>query len=183
GRVASAHHRDVLVLEEKAVAGSASRDTMAHQVQFTGYPAVFSRSAGANDEGLGFDLLSVIHPKFEGTFGKVHFGHESGLISGAETGRLLLHVFHQLRALDSLGKAGEIFHISGGGQLTARLGAIDQEGIEVGAGGIQSRSITGRTRTDDDDFFHENPSEVWLRFGTKQHANLGLWNKTSKTAN
>ena len=64
---------------------------------------------------------------------------------------LLLHLLHQPRTLNGLGKARIVFHVRGDGQLAARLQACDHDRIQRGAGGIDGGGPASRTRTDDGD--------------------------------
>ncbi len=69
---------------------------------------------------------------------------------GAEAGGLLLHVLDELGALDALGPAGEVFDQRGDGELAAGLVALEDEGLEVGAGGVDGGGESGATGTEDD---------------------------------
>ena len=69
-----------------------------------------------------------------------------------------LHPVHQLGAEDAIRETGKIFHMGGGHQLTPRdatvLEARDQEGGQVGAGGIDGSGVARRARPNDDQIFH-----------------------------
>ena len=58
---------------------------------------------------------------------------------GSEAGSLLLHVFDELRTLDALGPAGEVFDQGGDGELAAGLVAFKNERLEVGACRVNGR--------------------------------------------
>ncbi len=87
-----------------------------------------------------------------GRRGEVDLADVVGHELGADVGGLLLHLLHEPRALDDVGKAGVIFDIRGGGQLTAGFDALDQDRIEHGAGGVNRRRIASRPGANDDEF-------------------------------
>ena len=65
---------------------------------------------------------------------------------------LALHLLHQPRALDDLGKAGVVLDIGGDRQLAAGLQAGHQDRLQIGARRIDRRRVAGRARADDQDF-------------------------------
>ncbi len=65
---------------------------------------------------------------------------------------LCLHLFHQPRPLDRLGKAGVVLHIGGDGKLAARLQTGNQHGFEIGACSIDGSGVSGRAGTDNQYF-------------------------------
>ncbi len=71
---------------------------------------------------------------------------------GADMLGLCLHLFHQPRALNGLGKARIVFDFGGDGELSAGLDAADQHRFEHSAGRIDRRRTPGRTTTQNDDF-------------------------------
>ncbi len=71
---------------------------------------------------------------------------------GADVLGLCLHLFHQPRALDDIGKAGVVFHVGGNGHLTARLYAFNDDRLQHGAGSVNCSGITGWTGTEDQNF-------------------------------
>ena len=56
---------------------------------------------------------------------QVGFQHDIGDDLGAHMLRLSLHLLHQPRPLDHLGKARIVLHIGGDGQLAAGLDTLD----------------------------------------------------------
>src|SRR5690606_23890791 len=66
GRVAAAHHDDVLVLVEKPVAGGASRYAAAHEGLFGGQAQVLGRGAGGDDEGVAGVHIAGVAGQGEG---------------------------------------------------------------------------------------------------------------------
>src|SRR5206468_3327130 len=75
----------------------------------------------------------------------------TGQVLRAETRRLLAHPLDQLRPLDPLREAGEVLHVGRETELPARLVAVDQERLQVGAGGVDRRRQAGAPRPQDDD--------------------------------
>ncbi|MDF9771606.1 hypothetical protein OKW09_003891 [Pseudomonas rhodesiae] len=61
---------------------------------------------------------------------------------------VLFHTFHQRRAGQTVDIARPVVDFGGGGQLTARLHAGDQQRLEVGTGGIDGSAVTGRAGTE-----------------------------------
>ena len=55
GRVATAHHGNDFLAIKETVAGGASRNTLSRIFDFIGETQVFGRSAGGNDDGVGFN--------------------------------------------------------------------------------------------------------------------------------
>ena len=64
---------------------------------------------------------------------------------GADMRSLLFHLLHEPGALDDIGEAGEIFHVSGDRQLAAGLDALDQDRLKHRARGIDGGGVSGRT--------------------------------------
>ena len=62
----------------------------------------------------------------------------------------------RIGAVDAFGKAGEIFDQRGERKLAAGFMAVDHEGLQVGARGIDGRGIAGAAGADDDDVLHGN---------------------------
>ena len=83
---------------------------------------------------------------------------------GADMGRLFLHLLHQPRTLDHLGKARVVLHIGGDGELAAGLDALDEDRLQHGARSIDRSRVAGRAGADDhelgvDGLPHIIPSE------------------------
>jgi hypothetical protein len=75
--------------------------------------------------------------------------------SGPEPLGLGAHVQDQLRAHDAVGEAGVVLDVGGQRQLpagrTALDHALDQQRLEVGAGGVDGGGQPGGAGADDDD--------------------------------
>ena len=74
--------------------------------------------------------------------------------AGPEFLGLRMHVQDQLRTIDPVRKAWEIFDHRGGGKLTARLAAFEHKWTEVRAGGINRRRQSRATAANNDDLLH-----------------------------
>ncbi len=85
--------------------------------------------------------------------------HVAGEELGAEARGLHAHVVDELGPLDAFGKAREIFHQGGDGELAAGLVAVDDQRGEVGTRGINGRGQAGAAGADDDDV----TNVVWHR--------------------
>ena len=76
---------------------------------------------------------------------------------GAEAGGLLPEAHHELGAHDALGEAGEVLDLGGEHELATGLVAgrrrlaLEQQRLEVGAGGVDRGGQAGGARADDDD--------------------------------
>ena len=84
----------------------------------------------------------------------LEFFERSELEPRAEFFGLCLHAHDEVRAIDALGEAGEIFHCGGGGELSTGLFALQHEGRERSAPGVNGRGESGAAGADDDNFFH-----------------------------
>jgi hypothetical protein len=65
-------------------------------------------------------------------------------------GRLGAHLLHQPGALDDVGEARIVLDVGGDRQLAAGLDALDQHGVEQGAGGIDGGGEAGGAGADDE---------------------------------
>ncbi len=64
-----------------------------------------------------------------------------------------LHLLHQPGPLDDVGEARIVLHIGRDGELAAGLDALDQDGFQHGARGIDRGGVAALDpRADDDDF-------------------------------
>ena len=133
----------------------AQTDAVADQLLLVGQIQPARRCAGGDDQRAGFQPL-VIHFEAEGALGKIGFDHGAVQVLGAEMLGLLLDVFDQFGAVDAFGKAREIFDQSGERELAAGLVSSDDQGLEIGARGVDGRGVAGAAGADDDDIMHGN---------------------------
>lgn len=126
---------------------------MADEFFFAGKAEPFCAGAGRHDEGLGFNPFSVDAEAD-------NFSVVLKLLSGceleacAEAGGLRFDIHDEVGALDALWEPRKVFDESGGGELAAWFVAFEDEGREVGAGGVDGGGEACTTRADDDEFFH-----------------------------
>ena len=155
-RIASSHYGDGLPPVEKSVAGGAGRYAEAFQTFFGGQSEPAGRGAGGYDQGLGFEGLFPVdlHAVCLALFpGECDAGDGAHADVGAETPGLLFHLAHQQVGIHAFGKAGEVFHFGGFGQLSAHLQSGVQYGGEVGAGGVDGGGVSGGAGADDEYFY------------------------------
>ncbi|MCY1524240.1 hypothetical protein D9M68_591670 [compost metagenome] len=150
GGVAAAHHRHFAVAVEESVAGGAGGHALAHEGLLGRQPQVAGAGAGGDDQRVAGVGAAVAH-QGEGLAGQVDGVDVVEDDLGLEALGVLLHALHQRRAGQAMGVARPVVDFGGGGQLAARLHAGDQQRLEVGAGGVHGRGITGRAGTEDDD--------------------------------
>ena len=144
--IAAANDDDGHVAVEGSIAGGASGDSgfaveflLAFEAEEAG------GGSGGDDDGLGLDdFVAVFDFGFEVAgvglgdgFGDFVFG------LGSELFGLLLHLVHELVAVDSVGEAGEVFDFGGGGEKSARLLAGEDAGFEISAAGVESGGPSG----------------------------------------
>lgn len=105
--------------------------------------------SGGDDERAGaHDVLA--DGELEGRLADVGRGEVAHGDLGAEAGGLLLHVLDELGTLNALGPAGEVFDEGCDGELAAGLVAFEDEGLEVGTGGVDGRGQSRAAGAEDD---------------------------------
>ncbi len=150
GGVAAADDGDGFAGGEEAVAGGAGADAVADERLLGGQVEPAGAGAGGDDEGAGVDDV-VADGEADGGSGEVGGGEVGHAELGAEALGLLLHVFDEFGALDAVGPAGEVFDEGGDGKLAAGLVAFKDEGLEVGAGGVDGGGEAGAAGAEDDE--------------------------------
>ena len=120
-RVAAADDGDLALAEEEAVAGRAVRDAAAGEPVLAGDADLAVRRAGREDDGLG--LVDGAAAERHALDRSVQVELDDVVVEhlGAEALGLLLHLGHEVGALDAFGEAGEVLHIGRVHQLAARL--------------------------------------------------------------
>ena len=118
-----------------------------------GRPSQRAEAPGGDDQRARL-VPFVFHLKAERALGKIGLDDGAVQVLGAEPLGLLLHVLHQLRALDALGKSGEIFDLGGERKLAARLMSRDHQRFQTGARGIDGCGVSGAAGAEDDDIMH-----------------------------
>lgn len=128
-----------------------------------------STGTARDDQGSGVDdFLAGVED--DGGFGEIDRREMGHTEFGTEAGGLLLHVFDEFWSLDAFGPAGEVLDEGGDGELAAGLVAFEDEGFEIGAGGVDGGGESGAAGTEDDsvasyDFGHIGFTSVnaWRR--------------------
>jgi hypothetical protein len=158
-RVAAADHEQRLVAEhrQRAVAHRARRHALLPQLAVARARdgVALGGRAGGDDQGLGL-ALALVGRVGERTLRQIDPGDGLGVDHGAEARRLGAEPVGQLGATDALGEAGEVLDVGGGGELTAGGDApghpaLEQDRLEVGAGGVDRGGVSGGAAADDDD--------------------------------
>ena len=77
----------------------------------------------------------------------------------------------KVKAIDTVGKTGQIVQLFGGRGLTAKGGALDDKDVDAFAGQVQRRGEAGRSATDND---HRVVLAAGCRFQTQFCCQLGV---------
>ena len=149
-RVAAADDDDVLGPEEGRVTDGAVADAAALQRHLGLEAELAGGGAGGDDHGPGAELV-VADVHAQRLRREVDPGDVVGHELGAEALRLGAHRLHQLGAEDAVAEAGIVLDVGGDHQLAAVGEALEHQGLEVGARGVQGGRVAGRPAADDDD--------------------------------
>src|SRR5436305_8235657 len=76
------------------------------------------------------------------------------MVVGAKARGLLLHIFDQLRALNTVGKTRKILNQGCNAELSARFMALNYQWVEIGTCRINRSCKSGATRAENDDVAH-----------------------------
>ena len=144
GSIAAADDGHVLLFIEETVAGRASGYAFTGKGLFAGQPQIFGGCAGGDDQGVA-GVLTHVAFKGEGTVLQIdgvdlvenHFGAEAFGVSKEAR--------HQFRTLYAFSVSGPVVDFGGGHQLSALFDTGNDDGLEVGAGGIDGGGVASRT--------------------------------------
>ena len=159
GGVSAPHHRQFLApkLGRGAIADGAGTDAPAPEPLLAGQVQPVGTGAGGDDQGLGVEGLAVGLDS-KGSSRKVDAISIGFHQVGAPAHGLGLHLVHQDWPQHPVWKAGEVLHVGGGHQLTARDATVlesgDQQGVEVGPGGVDGRGVPRGAGANDDKVFN-----------------------------
>jgi hypothetical protein len=174
GGVATADDGDLFSAGEEAVAGGAGADAEADQGLLGGEAKPAGAGSARDDERAGLDNVFA-DAEGEGRGGEVDGGEVGHAELGSEADGLLLHVLDELGTLDAIGPAGEVFDQGGDGELAAGLVALEDEGLEVGAGGVDGGGEASAAGAENDrvaDFVRSRHRDlivkVWKRVRDEQ---------------
>ena len=149
-RVAAADHDHLLVLEEGAVADAAGGDAAAAELDLAGDAEPARLRPHRQDHGFRQVLLVAEVDLLDAAVGELDPVDVVGDEAGAEALGLGAELAHHLRAHDPLGVAGVVLDVGRVLQLPAPLEALEDERLEVGAGGVEGGGVAGRAAADDD---------------------------------
>ena len=145
---------DILVAEEVAVARRAGGDAVVLKLVLAVQTEPFCLGTGGDDDRVGA-MDFIVGTDLEGPLAEVDLIDIGRDEFGAEAGGLCAPFGHQIGAGDSLFEAGIILDRGRDHELPAgdatHLKALDAEGLEVGACGVDRGRETRRTGADDDD--------------------------------
>ena len=127
---------------------------MADQLLFALKSQPARGSSAGNNERLRLQPF-IIGFDAHVTIPQLKIGHFRVSKTGAEFFRLLVHVYDELRPINSVWKAWVIFHERRGRKLAARLTAFQHKGIQIGARRINGSGQSRAAAPDDDHLLHE----------------------------
>ena len=142
-RIAAADDGNLAPAEEEAVAGGATGDAVTDQRLLAGQAQPTRAGAGGDDQRAGRESR---RPRSEAVMrirAQIHRSEMGQLEGRAEAGGLLLHVVDQFRPLNALRPAGKVLHQRGHRELAAGLVALQNQGVEAGAGGVDGGGESG----------------------------------------
>ncbi|MNE23281.1 hypothetical protein D3C80_1165290 [compost metagenome] len=161
-RVAAADHSNHLIAIEKSITGRARRNPFAGERFFRRQAQVLRGGAGGNDQGVA-GVGAAIADQLERPL--LQLGGMDVVVNdlGGKAFGVFLHAIHQHRSGQAFNVAWPVIHFDGGGELAACLDAGNDNRLEVGAGGINCRAVTGRAGAQDNQagmlrFAHKNTS-------------------------
>jgi len=149
GAVAASDDGDFFTAGEEAVAGGAGTDAEADEGLLGGEIEPAGGRSRRDDERAGLDDV-LAEGEGEGRGGEVDRGEVGHAELGSEAGGLLLHVLNEFGTLDAFGPAGKVFYEGGDGELAAWLVALENEGLEVGAGCVDGSGEACAARAEND---------------------------------
>ncbi len=147
-RVTAADNGDLAIPEEEAVAGRAGRHATPAKTSLA-FEVQPQRRSPRRDDDRFRAVFDAAGPDAERPTREVDVIDVDVDDLRAEPLGLVAHGCHEVRALDSLGKTGIVFDVTGQHQLATGRGTGKDDRLEVGAGGIDRRREPGRARTND----------------------------------
>ena len=150
--VAAADDHGRLVLVERGVAGRAVGHAAAAELLLAGHAELLVLGAHREDDRAGLVLLVVDPHRVRLALGaRLDLGDVVGDEARAEALRLVAELLHHLRPHDPLGVAGVVLDVGRLLEQPAPEEALDDERVQVRAGGVERRGVARRTASDDDD--------------------------------
>jgi len=143
-RVAPTHDSHTLISEKETIARGAGRDPMPQQLAFGFEPDQIRRSAGRDDQRISLARF-IFYGEDERPSAQIHSRHIPVQELCAKPLRLLSHRTNQVRSQEPIRESRIVLHQRRQDQLPTGLGSFDQEGTQIGAGGVQGRRQACRT--------------------------------------
>ena len=128
---------------------------MADEFLLAGNAQVPGRGSGGDDDCLGLETLRSPFQQEGPIRAALNRFNTCPSDLSTEFLGLRLHFHHQIRPHDSIWVTWKILHLGGGCKLAARLSAGNKERREIGASGVNGRSVSCAAGADDDDIFHK----------------------------
>ena len=160
-RVTTANDRNVVVTEEKAIAGGARREAVTDESGLTLEAQHDRLGSGRDDQRVGliggFSSVRVADPDAIRGSGEVDLARLHRLDLCAEPFGLRPEVHHEFRTHDPLGKPGKVLDVGRQHQLTTGLVAggagfaLEDERGKIGPGRVDRCGQPGGAGSDDDD--------------------------------
>jgi hypothetical protein len=157
--VASSIDDDVLVGEERRVAGGAVRDAPTLEPPLGVQSELTGRRAGCDDHGAA-PVLVVAHPHAERLLREVDLRDVVGDELGVEALGLPSKLLHHLRPHDPVGIAGVVLNVARDHQLAAPVESLDHERSQVRARSVEGGRIPRGAAADHDHVAHIGVSHV-----------------------
>ena len=150
--VAAADHEDFLfALEAEAVAGvRRPRRRGLHEALLRLQAQELGVGSRRDDDGLGLGGLALAGLDMERPLRDCDLRDIFRDDLDVQALALPLHAVHELRALNGLGKAGEILDVGGDHQLAAHRDPPEDQGVQVGARRVDGGGRGRRAGADDD---------------------------------
>src|SRR5579859_491484 len=152
--IAAADDGQLAITEERTVAGGAAAYTPPLEALLVGQAEPFGAGPRGDDDGTGAILglcRARLDPNLERLLREIHLDNIARDHLGAEAAGLRLEFVHHIRAKDAILEARVVLDIAGDHELAASLLALNDEGAQVGTGGIDGRRVAGWARADDND--------------------------------
>ena len=150
GAVASAHHGDLPVPVEGAVAGRTGGNAPSEEGILARYVEQAGRRTCTDHRGFR-RVFAPVRAYPVGSRFEINRDDFLVLHHGAETLGLFPHTVHEIHAPQALGESREVLDLAGKRQLSADRAARQYDGGQVRPGRIQCRRVTRRPPADDDD--------------------------------
>ena len=159
GRVSAANHGQWLVPKNggstvaDCTSGNPPIPEATRAVAGAGEGQALGNGAGGDDDCIGQDGLGI-GEYFEGSGGKIDPGDSFSEDLSAEAEGLGAAAIHDFITINTIRETGEVLNVGGGGELAAWSNvvghpAFEEDGTELGPGGVEGGGVGCRTAADD----------------------------------